>query len=83
MEPKTDRELFIQLSGQMDSLNKSIESLGEAIRNLEEKRLAKIEKELEEMRLWKTRLEGGWKLAVVLWAAGSGAIIVAVKQFFK
>lgn len=65
LEPKTDREAMIELSGDIKSLRETIERFGKALIHLETKKVDNHEARLDELFLWKNEINGGWKLVLM------------------
>lgn len=67
-KPQNDRELLLQLNDNVQNLTISINNLGMAIKDLEEKKIKGIERRLDSLeKIWQ-QISGGWKLVLVLWA---------------
>lgn len=78
-EPKTDRELLLQLNGDIKNLTHSVEKLTEVLTVIEEKKIGSIDRRLEAIEKWKTELGGAWKLAIIIYTVTTGAIVGLVK----
>lgn len=67
-KPQNDRELLLQLNDNVQNLTLSINNLGTAITDLEEKKIKVIEGRLDTLeKIWQ-QVSGGWKIVLVLWA---------------
>jgi hypothetical protein len=54
------------------------------LRNLEEKKIAAIEKRVQDIESWRLQIMGGWRLMVVLWTILSiGGIGALIKYFIR
>lgn len=74
---------MIKMEGHLERLSEAIERLGDGLKNLEEKKLTVIEQDLAELKNWKAQINGGWKLAIVLWVVFTFLGGLAVKNFLK
>lgn len=78
-DPQSEREWLIRLSGQIDNLTRSIDGLGDKMVDIERTQIAALRKEIENLKVWKQQISGGWKAIVAVWviitAIGLGAII--------
>lgn len=83
-DPQTDREFLLQLDQQINNLSKSIDRFTDMLRNLEEKKIAALEKRVQDIESWRLQIMGGWRLMVVLWTILSlGGIAAVVKYFIR
>jgi len=82
----TDRELLIRFEGKLEILNERIEgftnslnSLSKAFENFEGKKVADLERRINELTEWKQRMAGAW--VVILFAGGliTTGVIAAIK----
>lgn len=64
-DPQTDREWMMQLSGDINGLRKSIETLAEKIEIFEEKKLLVIEDRIKTIDLWISGWGGVWKFILI------------------
>lgn len=82
-EPQTDRELLLKLNGEIERLAESIRFFSKTLQEIEDKKIASIDKRVAEMeKIW-SQVSGGWKFAVVIWAILTGTGIVGlVKVLF-
>jgi hypothetical protein len=80
-EPKTDRELLLKLDSQIEKLSESIDRFGETLKNIEEKKIAGLEKRITELEKWQQMANGGWKTFTIVSAII--AAVALVKSFFK
>lgn len=83
MELNTDRELLIRLDGQIERLSESIERLGKNLEDMEEKKLAVMQRDIDDLKSWREQIKGGWKLAMLFWGVVTVGIIAAFKYIFK
>lgn len=67
-EPQTDRELLLKLNGEIENLARAIDSLGDKLVEIEEKRIGGLEERVLIVEKWKEQISGGWKLAIAIWA---------------
>lgn len=77
-DPQTDRELLLKLNGEIENLSKAINEFGRTLRDLEERRIGGLETRIEALETVWFKFQGGWKLAVVIWAimtAGFGWLL--------
>ena len=83
-QPQTDRELLLKLNGEIENLSKSIINFSNTLRDIEEKKIAILERRLDEFEKWRSQISGGWKVLVIIWiivtAIGFGAIIKFVSR---
>ena len=50
---------------------------------MEEKKIAVMEKKIEELLSWREQIKGGWKLAMLFWGVVTIGLIAAIKHFMK
>ena len=84
MEPKTDGEWMIQLSGEIKLLTQEIRNIGEKIKDLIETEIKTLKQEAAEMKQWKSEWQGSWTLikimgGVITLATGIIAIVLVFK----
>lgn len=80
--PQTDRELLLKLNGEIENLSKSIHEFNNTLRDIEDKKIAALDKRLKDLEDWKGQILGGWKMATVIWIIITGGIVAFVKSFF-
>ncbi len=94
IEPKTDRELLLQLnsdvksmkgefSGSIERLNDTIEKFADTIKVIEEKKLVAIQKEVDELKSWRQEIKGGYKLAMILGGVVAFVLGLIANKVFK
>lgn len=81
MEPTTDREILIQLDGNVQQLRDSIVRLGDTIEKLEETKIKDHEVRLNVLEKWYSEFSGAYKVAIII--ALMLGIFSTIKQFFK
>lgn len=77
MEPQTDREYMIQLTGQVGELTSAIKALNIMIAKLEDGRILPIEIDVENLKTWKAEINGTWK------AIGIVSLLVSIAAAIK
>ena len=50
---------------------------------MEEKKIAVMEKKIDELLSWREQIKGGWKLAMLFWGLAAVGIGLIVKHFMK
>jgi len=78
---QTDREWMIHLSGQIGKLSDNFDNLANKLVELEEKKLLSFDKRLASVEAIWMQFKGGWKLALVLWAAATFCLSMVLKHF--
>jgi hypothetical protein len=81
-EPQTDRELLLQLNGDIKGLTASVERLNDILIDMRETEIKELHKKVYDLEKWKSELSGGWKLVAIIWAVITGGIVALVKTFF-
>lgn len=81
-DPQNDREWLLKLNGQIENLSNSINGFSQTIRDIEEKKIAAIEERLDAVEGWKSKLEGGWKFAVIICTIFGAAAGHAIKKIW-
>lgn len=82
-DPKTDRELLLQLNGEIENLAKAIYEFGLTLKELEEKRISGLEKRLVTIENSIEQIKGGWKILVVIWVVLGAVGGWAIKHFIR
>ena len=80
-DPQTDREFLITLSGDINGLRKSIETLSNKIENFEEKKLVHVQNQIDDLNLWRSQWNGVWKFWLILSVAIS--LVLGFLNFVK
>lgn len=83
MEPVTDREIMIEIKGELKSLSEAIDRFSKSLSEMEDKKIASIQREVDELKTWRQQITGGWKLALAIWVVFTFAFGVAIKYIFK
>ena len=83
MEPVTDREIMIEIKGELKSLSEAIDRFSKSLSEMEDKKIASIQREVDELKTWRQQITGGWKLALAIWVVFTFAFGVAIKFIFK
>jgi len=81
-DPQTDRELLLQLNGDLRGLREGVERLNEILIDMRDKDIKILQDKVSAFEKWKSEISGGWKLAIVIWTVITGGIVAAVKAFF-
>ena len=79
-DPKTDRELLLQLSGQMDRLSEAIDRLDDTLKEIENKKLVLFDRRLTAVEKWQYEANGIYKAVVI--ASGILSIVALIRSFF-
>lgn len=72
MEPTTDREIMIQLDGNIQSLRQAIEKFAESLEKLEEGKIKNLEERVTKIEKFVSEWAGAYKLIAV------GALILSL-----
>jgi len=72
MEPTTDREIMIQLDGNIKSLREAIERFAESLEHLEQNRIRTIENRVTKLEKFVSEWSGAYKLIAI------GALILSL-----
>jgi len=84
IEPQTEREIYISLSGEVKSLRESIERFGNQLLSLENNKFSNHELRIEGLERIEQERKGMWKLVVGIGLFLSIAVsVIAIKIFFK
>lgn len=83
MEPITDREIMIEIKGELKSLSQAIERFSNALTEIEDKKIAYIQRDLDDIKVWRQQITGGWKLALAIWVVFTFAAGMVIKFLFK
>ena len=79
--PQNDRELLLEVSGNMNKLADAMDGLAKAIGTIESKRIEPLEKKVDELQAWKDQFSGAYKLVLIF--VSIGTIISLLKIFIK
>lgn len=79
MEAITDREIMIQLDGNIKQLKDAIEKFAKSLENLEETKIKDLEARVLKLEKWKSEWSGAYKIIAIV--ALVGTIITAFKVF--
>jgi len=82
-QPQNDRELLLSLNGKLSTLADSIDRFSLVLKDLEEKKIANLEKKITELQDWRQQINGGWKLAVVIWVILTAGVVGTIKLISK
>ncbi len=66
MEARSDRELMIEMNGNIKMLAGEINHLAESITALESNRILPVEKRVTALEKWQNKMDGGWKAVIVI-----------------
>lgn len=83
LKPKSTRELLLSMQSEIHNLAKSIYELSAGLKELEDKRIATMEKRLIDLENFFQQLKGGWKFALIIWAIITACIVGLLKYFTK
>ena len=81
--PETVREVTFMLKGEIEKLRISVDSLSATFKYWEEKKIAVMEKEIQDLKSWKQQVNGGWKVAAAIWFVVSGFFFVWFRSKFN
>ncbi len=83
---ETEKELLIRFEGKLDLFNErvnmlsdSIEKFSDTLRYLEDKKIADLQRQVEELRRWKERLSGAWAAIIVVTSVITYLVGLAIK----
>ncbi len=67
-EPKTDRELLLQLNGNVQNLAVAIEKFSEALEKIEVEKIQAQDKRIAALEKVWLQMNGAWKFILVVWS---------------
>ncbi len=70
-DAQNDRELLLQVTGEISTLRDAINRLTDAFTKFEEKKVVDIEKRLSDVERWQQIATGGWKAWVIAGTIGA------------
>jgi hypothetical protein len=82
-KPQTDREWLIRVSSQIGTLSENFDILAKKLVEIEENKIAAIDKRLLDIENLIQQGRGGWKLALALWAFITVAVGWLIKYLTK
>lgn len=88
----TDREILLltkqkvenmedKFTNAVEHLSKSIETLGETMKDMEVGRIQKIEQKVSDLQATYLQIKGGWKAVTIICSVLAAAIGYAIKYF--
>lgn len=80
-QPKTNRELMLQIGQQVRTLSESINRLTSQIEKIEEQKIKIIIEEIDSIKQWRSEWNGTWKFWIII--GGASAIILGILNFLK
>lgn len=80
-QPKTNRELMLQIGQQVRTLSESINRLTMQIEKIEEQKIKIILEEIDSIKQWRSEWNGTWKFWIII--GGASAIILGILNFLK
>lgn len=80
-QPKTNRELMLQIGQQVRTLSESINRLTSQIEKIEEQKIKIILEEIDSIKQWRSEWNGTWKFWIII--GGASAIILGILNFLK
>lgn len=83
-DPQSDRELLLQLNGQIERLAETIRRLDKTLQEIEDKKLVGLENKIIDIKEWQKEISGFWKgIAAVSVIAAVLGLAALVKSFLK
>lgn len=64
-DPQNDRELLLQLAGEVKRLSQSIDKLDRTLEEIENKKMTALEKKITDLDRWKNQEVGKWKALTI------------------
>jgi phage host-nuclease inhibitor protein Gam len=83
MELQTEREILVQLSADVKHLTKTIQEFGDAMRDIELNKIGSMQREISELKTWKTQVVASWKVVVTITTLAGAVIGWAINYFLK
>lgn len=98
IEPQSDREILLQLNGEIQNmktgfaesidrlserLSDAIETFGENVKVIEEKKIGTLQKEIDDLKAWKQEMNGGGKLLKILGAIAAFILGALANKYMK
>lgn len=80
-QPKTNRELMLQIGQQVKTLSDSINRLTMQIEKIEEHKIKIIVEDVDSLKQWRSEWNGTWKFWIII--GGASAIILGILNFLK
>ena len=80
-QPKTNRELMLQLSEQVKRLSQTIEKFADRLERFEEEKLVAINSRIEKIERWQSEWNGSWKFWIIL--GGAVTLVVGILSLLK
>lgn len=81
MEAITDREIMIQLDGNIKELKNAIEKFAKSLENLEETKIKELENRVTKVEKWVSEWSGAYKIIAIIALVGN--IVLAIKVFMS
>jgi len=78
--PQNDRELLLSINSEIKELRAEIGKFNLIIKDIDERKISKLEAKIEQLEYWKQQISGGWKIFLMIWAIVSAIIIAWVKS---
>lgn len=75
-EPQTDRELLLTLNTKIEGLSDAIDRFSVTLKDIEEKKMGKLENRIDELENWQQQVNGGWKSFGILTAILSALALI-------
>lgn len=73
----SDREYIISLSGDIRNLSESIDRFSQVITKLEDQRITPMENDLQDLKEWRSEINGTWK------AVGIVSVLLSIAATLK
>ena len=79
-DPQNDREFMLKLDSTINHLTSVIAGLDDTLKSIKNKDLVELNKRTADLEIWKSELNGMWKMVI---AIGVVSVIALIKSFFK
>lgn len=81
-EPKTDRELLLQLNGNVRNLADSIEKFSESLEKIEVEKIQALDKRIGSLEKVWLQISGAWRFVLVMWSILTATGLIGLLKWF-
>lgn len=78
--PQNDRELLLSINNEVKGLREDMGKFNQIIKDIDERKIAKLEEKMERQEYWKQQVSGGWKIFLMIWALVTAVFVAWVKS---
>lgn len=78
--PQNDRELLLSINSEIKGLRDDMNKFSAIIKDIDERKLAKLEAKIENLEYWKQQISGGWKIFLMIWTVVTAIFIAWIKS---